>query len=189
MQTGRSVKQYRAIDLSLFALMTMVFETVIIRAATGWFPAEAWTVSLVPAITAIVMVRWGPWCAIHAVLGGVVTALVSGGTFRQMAVYGIGNLMALTVLPLEKRWGWKRLQGDFLMKMSFSILVVLAMQTGRILTALILGAELNGIWLFITADCITYLFTVVIIWVASRADGILEEQDHYLRRLQDEPDQ
>ena len=75
MQTRRTAEQYRAIDLSLFALMLMVFETVIVRAATGWFPAEAWTVSVVPAVTVIVMVRWGPWCAIHAALGGVVTVL------------------------------------------------------------------------------------------------------------------
>ena len=36
MQGNRSLKQYRAIDCSLFALMLMVFETVIIRAATGY---------------------------------------------------------------------------------------------------------------------------------------------------------
>ena len=32
-QTRRTADQYRAIDLSLFALMLMVFETVIVRAA------------------------------------------------------------------------------------------------------------------------------------------------------------
>ena len=61
MQGTRSLSQYRAIDCSLFAIMLIVFETVINRAATAWFPKEAWTVSVVPAVTAIVMVRWGPW--------------------------------------------------------------------------------------------------------------------------------
>lgn len=190
MQGGtRSLSQYRAIDCSLFAVMLVIFETVITRAATAWFPAEAWTVSLVPAITAIVMIRWGPWCAVHMVLGGVVSALASGGSVRQIAIYGIGNLLALTVLPLVKRWGWKRLHDDFLLKMGFSVLMVLAMQIGRALIALILGAELNGIWLFVTTDAVTYVFTIAIVWIASRVDGILEEQNHYLKRLSHEPDQ
>ena len=71
-QTRRTLGQYRIIDLSIFAVIMMLTETLIIRAATEWFSAAAWTVSVVPAVTAIVMVRWGPWCALHAVLGGLV---------------------------------------------------------------------------------------------------------------------
>ena len=81
--------------------MLMVFETVIIRAATGWFPKEAWTVSAVPAITAIVMVRWGPWCGIHAALGGIVTVLALKGNGTQFLIYGIGNLAVLEGMPEE----------------------------------------------------------------------------------------
>ena len=95
MQTRRTLGQYRIIDLSIFAVIMMLTETLIIRAATEWFSAAAWTVSVVPAVTAIVMVRWGPWCALHAVLGGIVTVLVQKGTGTQFLIYGIGNLAAL----------------------------------------------------------------------------------------------
>ena len=156
MQGGtRSLSQYRAIDCSLFALMLMVFETVIIRAATGWFPAEAWTVSLVPAITAIVMVRWGPWCAIHAVLGGIVTVLGLKGSGLQFLVYGAGNLAVLAVWPLLKRWGWKKLHQNVLVNFLFAALTVLAMQLGRALVALVTGTPVNGLPLFITTDFYT----------------------------------
>ena len=189
MQGGRTVSQYRIIDLSLFMIILAVFETVITRAAVSWFSREAWTVSVVGAVTAIVMVRWGPWCGIHAILGGMVTVLVTGGNAKQILVYAIGNLAALVVLPLERKWGWKRLHDDLLTNFFFSVLVVLAMQTGRALTALVLGTELNGIWLFITTDAVTYIFTIAIVWIASRADGVLEEQNHYLKRLSHESDQ
>ena len=186
MQGGtRSLSQYRAIDCSLFALMLMVFETVIIRAATGWFPAEAWTVSLVPAITAIVMVRWGPWCAIHAVLGGIVTVLGLKGSGLQFLVYGAGNLAVLAVWPLLKRWGWKKLHQNVLVNFLFAALTVLAMQLGRALVALVTGTPVNGLPLFITTDSITYIFTLVILWITARLDGILEEQTHYLARIND----
>ena len=84
MHPHRTVSQYRAIDLSLFAIILIVFETLLVRASTVWFPHEMWTVSLTAAVTGIVMVRWGPWCAIHAVIGGIVTTLVSRGTGHEV---------------------------------------------------------------------------------------------------------
>ena len=185
MQTRKSVEQYRTIDLSLFALMLIIFETVLVRAATGWFPAEPWTVSVVPAVTAIVMVRWGPWCGIHAALGGVVTVVAMKGTGIQFLIYGIGNLAALAVLLPERKWGWKRLHDKILLNLLFSILIVLAMQAGRAAAALIAGTPPEELLLFVTTDSVTYIFTVVILWIVSRLDGMLEEQKHYLVRIND----
>ena len=183
MQGRRSLSQYRAIDCSLFAIMLIVFETVIVRAATGWFPKEAWTVSVVPAVTAIVMVRWGPWCAIHAALGGIVTVAALKGNGIQFLIYGIGNLAALSVWPLLRKTGWETLHRNVLANLAFGALTVLAMQIGRALIALITGTPLAGLALYITADAVTYIFTAVILWIASRLDGILEEQTHYLERI------
>ena len=183
MQTRRTLGQYRIIDLSIFAVIMMLTETLIIRAATEWFSAAAWTVSVVPAVTAIVMVRWGPWCALHAVLGGIVTVLVQKGTGTQFLIYGIGNLAALAVWPLLRKWGWESLHGNILRDFLFGILTVLAMHAGRALTALITGTPLEALPLYITTDVITYLFTALIIWIASRPDGVLEDQPHYVRRI------
>ena len=183
MQGKRTLTQYRAIDCSLFALMLMAFETVILRAATGWFPKEAWTVSVVPAITAIVMVRWGPWCLIHAALGGVVTVLALKGSGIQFLIYTIGNLAAIAVWPLQKKWGWEALHGNVLLNILFAVLTVLAMQAGRALMALITGTPPDGLLLYITEDSITYVFTLVILWIAARLDGILENQAHYIERI------
>ena len=126
MQGTRSLSQYRAIDCSLFAIMLIVFETVINRAATAWFPKEAWTVSVVPAVTAIVMVRWGPWCALHAAIGGIVTVLALRGNGIQFLIYGIGNLAAMAVWPLLKKRGWEALHGNVLLNIAFGALTVLA---------------------------------------------------------------
>lgn len=185
MQGRRTIGRYRAIDCSLFALILMVFETVALWASTRWFPSEAWMVSAVPAVTAIVMVRWGPWCAVHAALGGVVTVLALKGTGTQFLIYGIGNLGALAVWPLLKKNGWESLHRNVLMNLLFGALTVLTMQAGRALTALITGTPPEGLALYVTADSITYIFTLAILWISARLDGLLEDQRHYLARIND----
>lgn len=185
MQGHMTVSRYRAVDLSLFAVILIVFETILVRAANEWFPKEPWTVSAVAAVTAVVMVRWGPWCAIHAVIGGIVTVLVSRGTGLQFLVYAVGNLAALAVWPLQRKWGWEKLRNNILLNFLFAALVLLSMQAGRILIALITGTKAEELLLFITSDAVSYIFTLAIVWITSRLDGMLEDQEHYLRRIND----
>ena len=185
MQGRRTASQYRAIDCSLFALILIVFETVIIR-ATGWFPMEAWTVSCTAAVTAVVMVRWGPWGAVHAVIGGIVYCMVSKGTAQQYVIYCIGNLGGLAGLLVLKKAGWEKLHTDFLILLLYGISVLLGMQAGRALVSFPFGATPQAALAFITTDAISYIFTLVILWITSRLDGILEEQKHYLARIHEE---
>lgn len=187
MQRSRTIAGYRGIDLSLFAVMVVVFETVIVKAAVNWFPMEAWMVSVVPAVTAVVMVRWGPWCLIHAALGGAVTTLAMGGGWQQYVIYIIGNAAALAVLPLKNKWGWKKLHEGFLPVLGFSALIVLSMQAGRAAVSLIMGIAPEEVWRMTAMDSITYVFTLLIVWITARLDGILEDQVHYLKRLSQEP--
>ena len=185
MQPQRTVSQYRAIDLSLFALMLIIFETLLLRASVHWFPKEPWTVSVTAAVTAIVMVRWGPWAAVHAVIGGIVFCTVNGGQWEQYLIYCAGNLAALGALPLVKKWGWGGLKKDFLKTLAYGVVTLLLMQAGRAAISMILGTAPAAAAGFITTDVITYIFTVTIVWIASRLDGILEDQKHYLQRIND----
>ena len=68
----------------------------------------------------------------------------------------------------------------------FGILAVLAMQAGRAVMALVTGTPPEALPLYITTDIITYLFTALILWIASRLDGVLEDQPHYVRRIAEE---
>ena len=60
LERQRSVGAYRTMDLAMFAAMVVVFETLLVNAATRWFPGQPYTVSVTPAVTAIVLMRWGP---------------------------------------------------------------------------------------------------------------------------------
>lgn len=181
-----TIGEYRNIDLSLFAVMLIASETVIINAATRWFPSEAYTVSVVAAICAIVMMRWGPWAALHAVLGGFVYVLVSKGTGAQYVIYCVGNLFSLGALGLLKLWGSEPIREDKLKSLAFALAVQVLMQLGRAAVSLLFGTPVSKAVGFITTDALSILFTLVIIWISRRLDGVFENQKHYLLRLNKE---
>ncbi|MCR5824947.1 MAG: hypothetical protein K6G54_00120 [Oscillospiraceae bacterium] len=176
-------RQYRAVDLALFALMLCLSETVIVHAARFWFPDQLYTVSVVGAMTAIVLMRWGGFAAIHALLGGVVFVLVSGGTAAQMMTYCIGNLFALGMLLPLRRLGAERIRNDGFLSVVFGLCTLLLMHAGRALCALVLLSAGGACLGFFTTDALSYLFTGVILWIARRLDGIFEDQKHYLLRI------
>ena len=183
MQKRRTVKQYRALDLAMFALMLTVAETLAVTAARRWFPNEPYTVSVTPAITAIVMMRWGPWAGLHAALGGVVFCAASGALIRHYAIYGLGNLLSLAALGYVKAATPEGIRESVWKSLALALMVTLLMQLGRALVAVALGSAPVAALGFFTTDVITLLFTLVLIWIARRLDGIFEEQNHYLLRL------
>ncbi len=181
-----SFRQYRAIDLGLFALILFVSESLIVRAARFWFPDQLYTVSATAAVTAVVMMRWGPWAAVHALLGGLVFSLNSGGSARQTLIYCAGNLLGLLMLVPLRLLGWERIRSGAFLSVCFGLLTLLLMQLGRALTALLTGTSLPDSLGFFTTDSLSLLFTGVIIWIARRLDGIFENQKHYLLRIHKE---
>lgn len=183
MNRSFSFRQYRAIDLGMFALILFVTETLIVRAARFWFPDQLYTVSATAAVTAIVLMRWGPWAAIHALLGALVFCLNSGASAAQLLIYCLGNLLCLLMLLPLRFLGWERIRKDSFLSVCFGLATLLLMQLGRALTALLLGTPLPDCLLFFTTDSLSLLFTGVILWIVRRLDGILENQKHYLLRI------
>ena len=182
MSQRRTVGQYRALDLGMFAVMLALFEALAVTAARRWFPNEPYTVSVVPAITAIVMMRWGPWAALHAVLGGAVFCLASGARWTHYIIYCVGNLGSMVALFLVKTWTPEGIRQSVSHSLIFGLCVALLMQAGRALMAVVLGYAPAALGFF-TTDVITLLFTLVLIWIVRRLDGLFEEQTHYLLRI------
>ncbi|MBQ7434580.1 MAG: hypothetical protein IJV51_02105 [Oscillospiraceae bacterium] len=178
-----SFQQYRAIDLAMFAALLCITESMIVKAANWWFPDQLYTVSVVGAVTAIVLMRWGPWAAIHAVLGGAVFCFASHGSAKQLLIYCAGNLFSLLMLLPLKYLGGERIRLDGFLSVLFGICTLLLMQLGRALVAFVLGTEFQTCLGFFTTDALSLLFTGLILWVARRLDGIFENQRHYLLRI------
>lgn len=178
-----SLRQYRAIDLGLFALILCVAETLIVTASSRWYADQLYTVSLAGAVTAIVLMRWGSWAALHAALSGLVFVLASHGSARQLVIYGVGNLLSLLMLLPLRRLGGERIRQSAWLSVFFGLGTLLLMQLGRALVALLLGSSVAALQGFITTDSLSFLFTGVLLWIARRLDGVFEDQKHYLLRI------
>ena len=182
MNRRRTWKEYRAIDLSIMALMLAVFEFLIINASSFWFPDQLYTVSLAAAVTSIVYMRWGVWGGIHGLEAGLIYCLFAGGTGGQYIIYCIGNLVSLPAVILLKAVGKEKVRAGQL-GLVFPLLVQLLMHVGRAGMAMLLGAGPLTVVNFFTTDSLSYLFTFVIIWIARKLDGVYEDQKHYLLRI------
>ncbi len=187
MEKQRSLSMYRTIDLMLWAAILVIFEGVILRAAKSMlFSDQVFTVSLAAPITCIVFMRWGIWGAVHAVLAGIEFAILGGGNWRQLLVYGVGNLLALMMIPVMKWTGRERIRQSSGLSITISLGTLLSMQLGRGLIALLTGAGVGSMVPFFTTDSLSAVFTIVIAWIVRRLDGVFEDQRHYLSRLQEE---
>jgi len=186
MQRQMTFSRYRAMDVGFFTVLLALCEAMIVLAATRWFPGEPYTLSLTPAVTAIVMVRWGAAAAFPAAVGSLAFCLFSGATTAQILIYLAGGMAALLLLPAVRRGGWQRLHGNVLLALLYGLLCALLMQSGRFLIALLLGTPPGVCAGFITTDVLSALFSVLLVWICRRLDGMLEEQKHYLIRIQKE---
>lgn len=170
----------------MFTVMLCACEALIVMASRSWFPYEPYMLSLTPAVTAVVMVRWGIYAAVPAAAGAITLCICSGAQPLQYLIYCAGNLACLALLPVLRRFTWRALHDNVLLAMTYGLAVALLMQTGRAVIACLCGMGTDISAGFFTTDVLSLLFAVLIVWICRRLDGMLEEQRHYLRRVHEE---
>lgn len=178
-----SFSQYRSIDLTILAVVLAFSQFMIFMATSFWFPEQMYVVSPVAAMTALVMMRWNAYGAIHAALGGLIYALLAGGNGQQLLIYGAGNLLSILAMIVLKLFGKERVRTDGFLSLTFAFCVQLLMWLGRAGLAALFGYEPAACIGFITTDVLSGLFTLVIIWIVRRIEGLFEDQKQYLLRL------
>lgn len=181
-----SFRQYRAIDLSLMTGLMILSQGLISMVATTIYADQLYVVSTVGAVTALVMMRWNGYAAIPAFLGGLLYTLLSGGTLQHYIIYSVGNLVSLLALILFKLMEKEAIRTDGLMTMFFAFVVQILMLLGRAGVAFLFGNPAGICLGFITTDALSILFTVCVIWVTRRIEGLFEDQKKYLLRIQKE---
>lgn len=181
-----TLQQYRNIDLTILLLVQAVCQVMIYKASTVWFADQLYIVSPVAAVTALVMIRWNGYAALHAGLGGVLYALIAGGSWQHILIYGLGNLLSMAGLIMLRLPGKERIRKDALLTIIFAFVIQILMQLGRSGVAAVLGYPADICLGFITTDSLSCLFSMVIIWSVRRVEGLFEDQKQYLLRIQRE---
>lgn len=179
-------KEYRMLDLMMFTVFTIIFEAIATYASGKWFWLQAVNISVTLLLVCIVMMRWGAWAAIQAVVGGLVYCFAAGATVEQYIVYAIGNVFALIALLLIRFLGKDRIRESRMLLLLFAVTAYLGMETGRTAVSLFFGGNIRAIVLYVTADIISLLFTSVVLILIRKTDGIIEDQKAYLFRVERE---
>ncbi|MBR2281814.1 MAG: hypothetical protein IJ863_04235 [Spirochaetales bacterium] len=178
--------QYRAMDLTIFAVLLIVFESLASRAAIH-FSSQPYFISVVPAIVCIVFMRWGMFGCIHAALGGLVYCISTRGGAVHFLIYMVGNLLSAMAVPYLRRIGPAKVRGSVALSLVMAVLVSFLMQIGRGIVAAIVGhIQPRMVFSFVLTDVISGLFAVVIVLIVRRLDGVFEDQRSYLRRINEE---
>lgn len=183
MKNQISFSQYRNIDLGILMVMLAFSQLLIHYATTAWFPDQLYVVSPVAGVTALVMMRWSGYAAVHAFLGGLVFTALAGGGWEQYLIYGVGNLLSVAMLLMFKIFGKERIREDAFLSVTFALGTQLSMQLGRAAVAALLGHPAEVCIRFITTDILSCLFTALIIWIVRRIEGLFEDQKTYLLRI------
>lgn len=181
-----SFKQYRAIDLVIMAVILFVVETLTAKAANNWFPEQLFMLSPAIAMICIVMMRWGGFAAIHAVVSGAALCLAMGANFQQFMVYCVGNCFSLVSLVLIRVLGKEKIRGNALISVAYTAAAFFGAQIGRWIVGLLFGGAADSLVVFVSTDSLSLLFAVVVVLLSRRIDGLFEDQKAYLIRTESE---
>lgn len=181
--------QYRTIDLIILVALTFVFEAIATAASSKWFVLQPVALSVGLALICIGMLRWGAWAAMVAVADGLVFCLVLGATAEQLVIYCAGNTASLLAMGIIRLFGKEAIRQSVPKLLVFSFTGYLGMSLGRGLLSLLFGADFGVLSVYLTTDVMSLVFTVIVLLLFRRTDGLLEDQKAYLLRLNREKEE
>lgn len=181
-----TIRRYQTVDLMIWSIILFVFEFIVVKAGSVWFRAQLWTLSIVPALVAVVYMRWGAFGILYSALGGIALCFASGASTQQYLIYTLGNLFSVVLLLFLKLIGKEKIRDSIFTSIIFALASALSMQIGRGVVAALIGNGIGSIVTFIATDIISELFAILIICITRKLDGVFEDQISYLVRVNNE---
>ncbi|MDE6690412.1 MAG: hypothetical protein K2K04_00420 [Clostridia bacterium] len=166
--------------------------------AGKWFPGGAlFTFSLLVPITLTVMIRWGWPSVLYAMASGLLLCLLSlpyGVSGAQYASYIIGNaFIAIMLIPMHFI-GKDKIRSRWWGSALFAAGGWLSVYLGRSMVWAIAYAispvsgfsAVSGFYSYFRSDVLSLAMSVVVILVLRRLDGMFEDQNSFLKRIDKE---
>lgn len=187
-----SFKTYRAIDLCIMMAIIVLGELLISFASNAWFKLNSLGISIVFPMLLIIAMRWGWLVAIPAVVGGAVSCFfsqLSGGqavTPTLILISEVGTLSTLFSCLWFKLVGKQKTKDSWLLSLAYVFLMYLiySIFCGTVTAIVNCNGFFSYIVYYFTRDSITLLFSVVVVLITRKLDGVFEDQKTYLLRLE-----
>lgn len=184
-----SLKQYRATDLFLFAVILVIFD-LLVHFATKWLAdaAAMYMFALTIPIVLLIMMRWG-WSAIFFAVGDAIllTVLNNPTVWQSYITYSVGNAAILLLLIPMHFINKQKIAGKWYLTALFVVL-------GWIISNLVCSVAqcIFGVG-FVRAILANISFGIngllslaigmVLLLILRKLDGMFEDQICYLKRL------
>ena len=178
-------KQYRTTDLTIFAFLSVIFEAIVTLGATKWFPGQMYSITIVYAMFVLVLMRWGGYAAITALLCGATYCIVMKAPFPMFVVVCGGNLFGLLALLLHKFVGKQKIRDSLGWTVLYVVACYVCISAGRLLISLCFGL-FKEVITYILYDVLSALFAIVVVLLCRKQNGLFEDQKHYLLRMEAE---
>lgn len=196
MKQQLTFKEYRNLDLLMFAIMVIIFEAIATVASGWWAAFQAVNISVSLLLVCIVMMRWNGYAAIHAVIGGFVYCFAINAIrtetnsesvdIKIYVIYCIGNVFALVALILFEIWDKEKIRSSIVKSILFVTTAYFGMAVGKCAVSLFFGGDFGALLTYITTDIMSLLFAVIVFILLRKSDGMTEDQKTYLIRLEKE---
>jgi hypothetical protein len=154
-------------------------------------PGEIFTLSVVLPVTLIVMVRWGAWGIPFGALGGLAYTLVNGGSGTVIFIYSVGNLGIALALLVARKIPGEKLRRSIPCIALYTAAGYVGMCLGRSILALIFE-QVNffaALQRYVSVEALNFVMAVIVLVIAARQNGVLEEQISYLQRIAKEEEE
>ncbi len=186
MQKNLTFSQYRLADVTLMTVLCCVAEVVVMLAAIKWFPEQPYSVSLVYAFMALVAMRWGGYCSVPALFGGLAHCIAAGDSAKGYVVMLVGNLCCLVVLVLHKAIGKQKICENVWLSILYVAVTFVGVSAGRFAMQLCFGVTPLSALRAVLYDMLSFVFALVIVLICRKQNGMFEDQKTYLLRLEEE---
>ena len=178
-----SFRKYKIIDLAIFTGLYLLLEFLISLAATNWFPEQPYIVSIMLPMLLIVMMRWGPYAGILAVISAPFYVLIYHGSNMQYLIFLFGNIGFMGLLGFLLPIGKKKVRDNIFLTFAYILLGFFLLEVFRGLGAMIFEqVGIQIIWQFIWTDMLSLVFSLVVVFITRLVDGMFEDQKAYMFR-------
>lgn len=186
MQKNLTFSQYRLADVTLMTVLCCIAEVIVTLAAVKWFPEQPYSVSLVYLFMALVSMRWGGYSVVPALSGGLAHCIAAGDGAKGYVVILAGNLCCLVVLVLHKVIGKQKICANVWLSILYVAVTFVCVSAGRFAVQLCFRVTPLSALRAVLYDVLSFVFSLVIVLICRKQNGMFEDQKTYLLRLEEE---
>ena len=176
--------QYRVADIMLFLLIMGVCEAVNVLAIRQWFPGMLFTISVMLPVSLIMIIRWNWFAVVFPLFDGVLYCWLNGAAAEIYLIYAIGNLAIILAWFLFKLIPKEKWVAHWYLTVLFVLIAFVLLLAGRTVIGLCVNISFSKIVTeTLISESVSLLFAVVVLLIARKADGLMEDQKSYLKRV------